>query len=582
MKENKLFMTFFVCSLFYVQAEDEKEGLAEKTYPVAPEFSHLVPWQTVVTSEVVAESADNHSVPPQLMTRFLTSQVFASHGELIESVDSEGITGSHLIRSCELESPSHDERLQRADSLDSAYFSESCFENPDEITGDITSILNTNPELRAPLLEILRKYARETDEKKSLTTDLKNSMSRDFFGKKASFYRHVGSVILGSLVVPHSPTLPRPIIRVLSIDGGGVRGIIPAYFLSRLEARFGMPVQKMFHFIAGTSAGGILATALSLSAQNNPSEPRFTATQLERMLFTETKNIFTRNRWSANGLFGPKYNSPSRVFERIVGKDTLFSKGVIKAMVTSYDLEAQSLKLIKNFRTTEYFNEVCEPEVFTAVDTMCATGAAPTFFPPHLCMPRGFALSDRYVLADGGIGANNPSRIILQEVLTQYPGAKVVLVSVGTGYKTRNIGYDEVKGAGLFKWLKLGLIDMLMGVPNALAVHQLETLFTPVHHKRTELLSPCSDSNPLGSTLDTGTAQPAKKMLRRRSSAEPMIDGMYFRFDPSVQDDSLDNAKESNLRSLVASMQRDMDKPGSMWHHLTSVLEKVPFTPLPN
>ena len=54
------------------------------------------------------------------------------------------------------------------------------------------------------------------------------------------------------------------IIRILSIDGGGIRGIIPARLLQRIEAATGKPARELFHLIAGTSTGGIIGCGLTI------------------------------------------------------------------------------------------------------------------------------------------------------------------------------------------------------------------------------------------------------------------------------------------------------------------------------
>lgn len=438
-----------------------------------------------------------------------------------------------------LRETSHD-----AETLSSKSSNCSVFEHPDDTTLQITAILNRHEEFRDPLLTILKRYERAEEDSSPLNT---SCLESGLWRQKKAFERHVASVVLGS--IPHGIAPERLTIRILSMDGGGVRGIVPAYFLKRLEERFQCPIQKMFHFVAGSSAGGILATALSLPSDDQPTKPRFTAKELETLLFKETGNIFTKNWWSFFGLFGSQYKDPIKVFQRLAGKDTLFSNGVMRAMVTSYDLEANALKLLTNFPTTECKLEHRGPEAFTAADVMRATSAAPTYFPPHMCQPRANGLTDRYVLGDGGIGANNPSRIILQEVLSQYPGAEILMVSLGTGYKARNLSYKDVHNAGSLKWLRIGLIDMLMSVPNALGVHEVETLFNP--------------------------------RPQANGHMQSMINGMYFRFDPSVTDDSMDNVKESNLRALTQDMQRDIDKPGSMWSHLIQTLEQRPMKQLP-
>lgn len=68
------------------------------------------------------------------------------------------------------------------------------------------------------------------------------------------------------------------VFKVLSIDGGGIRGIIPAMVLAEIEDRTGRPVAETFDLIAGTSTGGILALGLTLPGDNG--RPRYAAEEL--------------------------------------------------------------------------------------------------------------------------------------------------------------------------------------------------------------------------------------------------------------------------------------------------------------
>jgi len=67
--------------------------------------------------------------------------------------------------------------------------------------------------------------------------------------------------------------MPEP-VRILSIDGGGIRGIIPAMILAELERRAGRPACRLFDFIAGTSTGGIIALAVTKPDAGTPPSPR--------------------------------------------------------------------------------------------------------------------------------------------------------------------------------------------------------------------------------------------------------------------------------------------------------------------
>jgi len=98
-------------------------------------------------------------------------------------------------------------------------------------------------------------------------------------------------------------------ISVLSIDGGGIRGMIPAAFLNRLEQRTGHRVSDLFDYVAGTSTGGILA--LGLGANRPGCNSPYTAEQLVRLYKTEGGRIFSRSLLhfarALDNLNGPRF-----------------------------------------------------------------------------------------------------------------------------------------------------------------------------------------------------------------------------------------------------------------------------------
>src|SRR5580698_8425659 len=81
-------------------------------------------------------------------------------------------------------------------------------------------------------------------------------------------------------------------VKILSIDGGGIRGILPAMLLSEIEKRTARPIASLFDLIAGTSTGGILA--LGLSIPKSPHAPLYEASQLLEMFEREGAHIFSR------------------------------------------------------------------------------------------------------------------------------------------------------------------------------------------------------------------------------------------------------------------------------------------------
>ena len=90
--------------------------------------------------------------------------------------------------------------------------------------------------------------------------------------------------------------------KILSIDGGGIRGIIPALVLAEIEKKTGKPIAKSFDLIAGTSTGGILG--LGLCVDNGQGEPKFTARELVNLYRNRGREIFSRSFWKGVSSLG--------------------------------------------------------------------------------------------------------------------------------------------------------------------------------------------------------------------------------------------------------------------------------------
>ena len=87
----------------------------------------------------------------------------------------------------------------------------------------------------------------------------------------------------------------RSVRRVLSLDGGGIRGIIPALVLAHLERQMGAPASEFFDLIVGTSTGGILALGLSLQEQQGRS--LLAAKRMVALYERHGAQIFERSLW---------------------------------------------------------------------------------------------------------------------------------------------------------------------------------------------------------------------------------------------------------------------------------------------
>jgi uncharacterized protein len=228
-------------------------------------------------------------------------------------------------------------------------------------------------------------------------------------------------------------------MRVLAIDGGGIRGIIPALVLAELERRAGRQVSELFDLIAGTSTGGILACALC-------APDALPAEQVVGLYEEEGPEIFDRSIWqrirSAEGLLDEKYEDRALAdtLERfLAGKRLAETRPDL--IVPTYDMSAPGPYLFKTRRAREQ-----PAEDFPLSVVARATSAAPTYFEP-------LAVGER-TLVDGGVFAVNPAMSAYAEVLRFDPGADVVLLSLGTGERTRRRHFADIKDWGLVEWAR--------------------------------------------------------------------------------------------------------------------------------
>jgi len=222
-----------------------------------------------------------------------------------------------------------------------------------------------------------------------------------------------------------------PRVKVLSIDGGGIRGLIPALVLAEIERRTERHITDLVDMIAGTSTGGILACALG---KPDP----LPAAEIASLYVEEGPKIFDRSLLkqitSLGGYLDERYESKGlvRALERYLG-DTRMSAATLPLVLTAYDTEARAIHLLRSEG---------EHSGATMVEAAHATSAAPTYFEP---VRLGNA-----TLVDGGVFATNPALVAYAEVR----GKLELLLSLGTGEHTRRLAYDKIKDWGQLEWAR--------------------------------------------------------------------------------------------------------------------------------
>lgn len=303
--------------------------------------------------------------------------------------------------------------------------------------------------------------------------------------------------------------------KILSIDGGGIRGIIPAMILAKIEQHTGKQIFELFDLIAGTSTGGILALGLTKPNPEQPEEAKYTANDLLDLYKNEGKHIFCQSgilksvdhladqmlkpigyqlrlRPDAfEDLFRPKYSSEAReqILTNFLG-GTPVKKALKEVLIPSYDTELRMPIFFTSRNEKENldgnFRKICTG--FTMKQAAMATSAAPTYFPPYKVDTVHHTDCGYYSLVDGGVFANNPTSLAIMEVIidSKKAGRKldlddILVVSLGTGSLTRKYLYDEAKNWGEIQWA-LPTLDIILDGQSESVDCQLAQLLPKAHN----------------------------------------------------------------------------------------------------
>lgn len=274
-------------------------------------------------------------------------------------------------------------------------------------------------------------------------------------------------------------------VRVLSIDGGGVRGMIPAIIIAELERAAGKPVADLFDLVAGTSTGGIIATGLT-----HPSK-RLTGEEVIQFYRDHAPTIFYRG-WgraltSLFSLADEKYPAGplSQILKDHFGTDDWLSQLPGNAangpelLITAYDIDARTPSLFKSWRARGHLwdcdaaSENAQDRDFRLWEIARATSAAPTYFEPVRIAARSGRARD---LIDGGVYANNPAMEAYVAARRIFPQERdIVLVSLGTGEDRHPFDLGKARNWGLIEWAR-PLFKVLLGGLSDSVHYQLREL----------------------------------------------------------------------------------------------------------
>lgn len=253
----------------------------------------------------------------------------------------------------------------------------------------------------------------------------------------------------GSLSVRRVP-LPWPedqIFRILSIDGGGIRGVFPASFLAGLEDHYleGNSVAEYFDLITGTSTGGIIALGLSMGLTAGELRDLYIGRGCEIFPpLKETKLNSVRRAYRYLSRY-VKYRYDRKALKHILHETfgrRILGEGRVRLCIPSFDGRFGEVYVFKTPHHPDYRVDWKKPVTEIAL----ATSAAPTFFRPFE--------NDGYTFIDGGVWANNPIMIGLVDALSCFsvPRERIRILSLGCQDEPYTVGRIKKHLGGLLAW----------------------------------------------------------------------------------------------------------------------------------
>ncbi len=277
-------------------------------------------------------------------------------------------------------------------------------------------------------------------------------------------------------------------VNILSIDGGGIRGIIPITILHYLEQVLQKhnPNKHLFEYfdiMGGTSTGGLIVLGLGVPLLTNAQSrtPKYTTKSLLNIYTEKGDLLFTRvnKKWlfAISSIYQYKYSVAfiEDLMEEVYG-DASLRDALLPILITSYDCEKMMPKFFKSYPVK--LNPGTED--FYIKDVARATSAAPTFFPAakiKSCPPH----NKTYGLVDGGVFANNPAMLTVLEARKMYPEAECFnVLSLGTGYTVKDYDIKDVQSWGVYQWMSPGkdvpLLKIMMSGQSDTVHYTLQSL----------------------------------------------------------------------------------------------------------
>ena len=307
-------------------------------------------------------------------------------------------------------------------------------------------------------------------------------------------------------------------LRILAIDGGGIRGIFPAAVLAELERRYtgGRTVGEYFDLVAGTSTGGILALGLGAG---------YTAAELLDMYVGRGNEVFPplpdnlfgrlKGLWRG-GTHYIRYRYDRKGLDALLTDrlgSRLFGESRLRLVIPAFEGRHSEVFVFKTPHHPDYKTDRFERMVSVGL----ATAAAPAYYRP--------LEHNGYLLVDGGVWANNPVMLAVIEALTCFTvePASIDVLTLGCGDDPYIVSSSQIRLGGLFFWKDA--IFAVMRLQSLAATNQARLLLGPPNVTRID-----APTNEQKIAMDDWKRSVSELVPAARVSADAAGDAIAARF----------------------------------------------------
>ncbi|HEY9017211.1 MAG: patatin-like phospholipase family protein [Methyloprofundus sp.] len=248
---------------------------------------------------------------------------------------------------------------------------------------------------------------------------------------------------------------------ILSIDGGGIRGVYAAHILSKIEKDLQIDLSESINLIAGTSTGSIIAAAVAL---------KIPMSDIVKLYSEHGGKIFSR-KWFSSQAYNSIYKGSNLrgVLLDVFGNVRL---GEINKplLIPASNIGNGGVHVFKSAYDPGFYRD----KDVKVADAVLASCSAPTYFDPHKV--------DEYLLSDGGLWANNPTLVAIIDAKKRLniDLDDMKILSVGTGHAKKEYGVEQKKMWGMLSgWGVTDFISYILSMQSESAQNMSGLLLEP-------------------------------------------------------------------------------------------------------